>query len=201
MKGENEMQPQVQDSGLVKRGFFLLALMVGLVAVVLVILFQRPGAATPHTLQRPELLAASLVRFDVTFPGSIGWSTIAQLGEAFPSAEGWRIRYNAATTLARRGSDQVPWPIFLEMLDEDRQMRNFRAQLQDGSAVPDEAAARLTVVTALKAIGQWHKKQANGNKEKSPELAHVYAAVDKLASSPIMEVKMQAENTKQTFFQ
>jgi hypothetical protein len=200
VKTDKDILSHEQDRGLIKRGFFLLALIAALVVVVLFILFQRPGRAMPAVAQRPELLAASLVRSDATFPSSVSWSTIAQLGEAFPSAEGWKIRYNAAAALARRGSDQVPWLTLIEMLDEDRQMRNFRVQLESGSAVPDEAAARLTMVAALKAIGQWHKKQANGNKAKAPELVEVYAAVDKLASSPIMEVKMQAENTRQTFF-
>ncbi len=198
MNSENRPIAHEQDSGLIKRGFFLLGLMAALVAVVLVILFQRPGATAPTTTQRPELTATSIVQLDTVFPASISWPTIAQLGETFPSAEGWRIRYNAAAALARRGSDQVPWPILLEMLDEDRQMRNFRVQLQDGSAVPDEAAARLTVIAALKVIGQWHVK-AGGNKEKTPELVQVYAAVDKLTSSPVVEVKVQAEKTRQTF--
>jgi hypothetical protein len=34
----------------------------------------------------------------------------------------------------------------------------------------------------------------------SPELAQVYVAVDKLAGSPIMEIKTQAENTRAVFF-
>jgi hypothetical protein len=78
-------------------------------------------------------------------------------------------------------------------------MHNFRVQLQDGSVVPDEAAARLTVVYALKAIAEWHKKQAS-RQEVPPALAKVYAAVDKLADSPIMEIKTQVENTRQVFF-
>ena len=62
----------------------------------------------------------------------------------------------------------VPWPVLLEMLDEDRQMHNFREQLPDGRLVPDETAARMTMIYALRAIGEWHKKQAS--KEVSPEL-------------------------------
>ena len=35
-----------------------------------------------------------------------------------PSTPGWEVRYNAATTLARRGSAAVPWALLREMLDE-----------------------------------------------------------------------------------
>jgi hypothetical protein len=58
----------------------------------------------------------------------------------------------------------------------------------------------MTVVSALRAVGDWHKKQATGNKTVSPELSQVYVAVDKLAGSPIMEIKTQAENTRSLFF-
>ena len=112
-----------QDTGLIKRGLLLLAMMSALVVVVLVIIFQRPTATLPGTDQRPELLAASIVRTDTAFPGAVAWHAIVQMGEAFPSTEGWKVRYNAAGALARKGSTQVPWDIILEMLDENRQMR------------------------------------------------------------------------------
>jgi hypothetical protein len=189
-----------QDGGLVKRGLLLLALVSALAIVVLVIIFQRAGPAFPVPVQRPELLSACLIRSDTAFPGAVAWLDIYRIGEAFPSAEGWKIRYNAAGALARRGSADMPWDVVLEMLDEDRQLRNFRVQLQDGTLVPDEAAARLTIVYALRALADWHKKQADHSKEVTPELATVYAAVDKLASNPIMEIKTQAENTRKVFF-
>src|SRR5205085_11327222 len=142
----------------------------------------------------PELLSASLVRTGTAFPGAVAWLDIYKIGEAFPSAEGWKIRYNAAGALARRGSAQVPWEILVEMLDENRQLRNFRVELQDGKVAADEAAARLTVVYALRAIADWHKKQPDRPKEAPPELAKVYAAVGKLASNPVMEIKTQVAN-------
>jgi hypothetical protein len=188
-----------QDSGLVKRGLLLLALMSALVVVLLTIMFQRSGPGLPASVDRPELLAAVLVRSDASFPAAVSWSGLYRFGEAFPSAPGWLIRYNAAGALARRGSDNVPWDVLREMLDESRQMHNFRVQLRDGRLVPDEAAARLTVLSALKAIAEWHKKQTAG-KEASPELAPVYAAVNKLAGNPVMEIKSQAENTRKLFF-
>ena len=189
-----------QDSGIVKRGLFLLVLMSGLVIVLLIIMFQRTTNTLPAFAERPELSATLLVRSVSSFPSSVSWTDLYQLGENFPSAPGWQIRYNAAGALARRGSPNVPWDIVLEMLDENRQMHNFREQLPNGQVVPDEAAARLTVVSALRAIGEWHKKQENKAKDVSPELLQVYAAVDKLAASPVMEIKTQVENTRKVFF-
>jgi hypothetical protein len=189
-----------QDSGLVKRGLILLALISALVVVVLTIIFRQTASAVPATSERPELLAACLVRSGDAFPSNVGWADVYKIGEAFPSAEGWQIRYNAAGALARRGSASVPWNVILEMLDEDRQMRNFRVQLQDGRVAPDEGAARLTVVSALRAIADWHKKQKDGAHEVSPDLAKVYAQVDKLARTSVMEVRSQAENARKLFF-
>ncbi len=189
-----------QDTGLIKRGLFLLVLMSALVIVLLVIMFQRTTPVLPASVDRPELTAAVLAQAETAFPGGVSWASLLQLQEAFPTPAGWLIRYNAAATLARRGSTNVPWDVILEMLDENRQMHNFREQLPNGQVVPDEAAARMTMVSALRAIGEWHKKQANGSKVLSPELLVVYGAVDKLCGSPIMEIQTQAENTRVVFF-
>ena len=43
------------------------------------------------------------------------------------------------------------------MLDEQQQMRNFTTRLSDGREVPDETAARLTVIGALKAVQSLHR--------------------------------------------
>jgi hypothetical protein len=86
------------------------------------------------------------------------------------------------------------------MLDENRQLRNFRTQRPDGTTIPDEYGARQTMASTLRAIGKWHKEQGKSSKEVTPELRRVYAAVDRLTEHPIMEIKMQAENTRQTFF-
>ena len=81
------------------------------------------------------------------------------------------------------------------MLDEEKQMRNFRVRLESGEVVPDEAAARLTVLSALKAVKQWHEKH-KGNTTPSPEAVAVHAAVNRLTESPIVELKRQAEETR-----
>src|SRR5262249_19030968 len=69
------------------------------------------------------------------------------------SPRGWQVRSNAVLSLARRGSPHVQdpeiWDTLREMLDEDQQLRNFRARLSDGREVPDQTAARLTVIDAL----------------------------------------------------
>jgi len=189
-----------QDTGLIKRGLFLLVLMSALVVVVLLAVFQRTSATLPASADRPELLSATLIRSNTGFPGAVDWLNFFQLTQAFPSAEGWKIRYNAAGALARRGSTNVPWDIFLEMLDEKHQMKNFHVQLQDGTVVPDETAARMTMIYALRGIADWHKKQEAGHKEVTPELARVYAAVDQLSAHPVMEIKTQAENTRKVFY-
>src|SRR5205085_10599302 len=81
---QEESMSQDQDAGLIKRGLFLLALMSTLVVVLFMILYQRPTATLPVTNQRPELTAAGLVLFDAAFPGSVSWTTIGQLNDAFP---------------------------------------------------------------------------------------------------------------------
>jgi hypothetical protein len=189
-----------QDSGLVKRGLILLGLMALLAVVLLSILQQRPTNPVPAASPRPELLATLLVRPTDAFPGAVDWDDIYKIAEAFPTPAGWLIRYNASITLARRGSAQVPWDILVEMLDENRQLRNFRVQLPDGKVVPDETAAHMTMLSALRAITEWHKKQTSRPNETPTALTQVYAAVDRLTDNPLMEIKSQAANTRQVFF-
>ncbi|MSQ96687.1 MAG: hypothetical protein EXR98_19335 [Gemmataceae bacterium] len=161
-----------EDKGLVLRGLLLLAGIGVLVAIVLGILFMRTPPVQP-------LLVGD--------PGA----------DAPPSSSGSDIRYNAAATLARRGSASVPWPLIREMLDEKVQMSNHRVRLADGRHVYDEAAARATLMTALRALAAWHEKQPDKNV--SPP-AEVYLLVDKLTASPFGELKIQAEKTRATFF-
>lgn len=164
-----------EDKGLVIRGLLLLGLIGGLVAFVLTILFWRPEptVAVDHRLDKMT-----------------------------PSAPGWEVRYNAATTLARRGSDAVPWELLREMLDEKQQMRNNMFRQPDGQYVVDEAAARVNMMSALKALTAWHEKQKAKDKmpEISAELRAIYGMVDKLTESPFVELKVQAEKAKSLFF-
>ncbi len=190
-----------QDSGLIRRGFFLLAAIGLLVAGVLSILFNRPTQAVPEASARTDHSIALAVTSQLTFPNGIPWASLHALASNLPSARGWEIRYNAATALARRGSTQVPWKEFEEMLDESRQMRNFRVQLQDGREVPDETTARLAMISELRALAEWHKKRKEAGKTEAPaDLQAVYAKVDLLAKSPIAELRKEAETARLSFF-
>jgi hypothetical protein len=106
------------------------------------------------------------------------------------------VRYNAALALAHRGSaaikEPVPWESLLEMLDEQQQMRNFTTRLSDGREVPDETAARLTVIGALKAVQTLHR--AN----RSLDLSALSEAIAKLNQSGNAAVRTEAEKTRLT---
>ena len=184
-------------SALAQRGLLLLGLMTALVIAVWAMLLRGTRQEIPTEKQRPDLLAALVASPASGLPG-LSWANLQQVGEALPSPRGWEIRYQATTTLARRGSTQVPFALLAEMLDEDRQMKNFRAKLQDGREVPDEAAARRTVLSALKAVLEWHKHKAavQAVGPSDPGLQRVYAAIDKLAHSPNLVVKTEAENAR-----
>lgn len=157
---------QSDENGFVKRGFLLLGGMTILVAVVLGIIFYKPPQQTPIDVK--DLPAKT-------------------------SSPGWQIRYNATIALLRRGSDQTPWTVVREMLDEKQQLKNCEFPLPDGRTVADEAAARGFVIAALKAVGEWQRKSGQ-----RPPAADVVAAIDQLATSEIPELKIQAEKARQT---
>jgi hypothetical protein len=161
------------DSGFVKRGFLMLGAMTLLVLVVLGIILYRPTQVMP------------------TVPADL---------PAEASKPGWQIRYNATVALARRGSDKVPWNVLHEMLDEKQQLKNSPILLPDGREVPDEATARGFVITGLKAVAEWHQKQTA--KQVKPEVTaamkEVYAQVDRLAASPIVELQIRAKRTQES---
>jgi hypothetical protein len=120
-------------------------------------------------------------------------------GSAVPSgpksSPGWEVRYNAALALARRGSDKVKdpavWDTLLEMLDEQQQLNNFRAQLRDGREVPDESAARVTVIGTLRAVTELHRKQPGmGLKEFNEPIAKLAQSADPLLSSEAKQAQL-----------
>src|SRR5262249_41539129 len=119
------------------------------------------------------------------------------------SAPGWDVRYNATVALARRGSPHVRLDVLAEMLDEQRQMRNFRHTLHDGRNVADEAAARRTVLNALKAVKEWHAhpEAVKAVGRDNPQLQMVHAAVDRLADSSNIVVQTEARKTRQSLGQ
>ena len=189
---------QQEDKGLVYRGLILLTLIGVLVLILLGILFWRPQpvrtveSSTPPEYRVPLLIAPSIS----SFPSDVAWLALWDFADHAPSTPGWEIRYNAAATLARRGSNAVPWQLIAEMLDERQQMRNNRVRQPDGRDSYDEAVARATTLNALRAIAAYNEKIGN---DKSTMPATVRGRVEKLAQSPAIELKLQAEKTRATF--
>jgi hypothetical protein len=190
-----------QDAGLWQRGLLLFLFVAAIAGTALYVALYRPPAppeeANPY---QAEALAPLLVSPQAVFPASVTWAAVQQFHECLPSSSGWEIRYNAALALARRGSDQVPLDVLREMLDEPKQMHNFRVQLQDGRNAPDETAARRTVLTALEAFVQWHKQMAGEKKfaAENADLQHVYDAVQQLTQSSNLVLRTEAEKARQT---
>jgi hypothetical protein len=112
------------------------------------------------------------------------------------SPPGWEVRYNATIALARRGSDKVkdgfPWEMLLEMLDEEHQFWNFKHALPNGREVSDSGAAQLTIITALQAVAELHRRQPG------LDLAGLFPAIDKLAQSRSAAVSSWAKRTRQS---
>jgi hypothetical protein len=187
-----------QDRGLVLRGLVLLGSMLVLAMLVYFVLLRRPTPPDATATEHPELVALSVPNAGAVFPAHVDWAALAKLSEVLPSSPGWEIRYNAAIALARRGSVNVPLDILASMLDEQRQMRNFRAKLADGKEVADEVAARRTVLNALQAVMEWHKFKAAVEKvgKDNPELRKVYAAIERLLQSSNAVLKEEAEKAK-----
>src|ERR1043166_928847 len=130
-----------QDAGLIKRGFMLLGVMLLLGVTVLFIIYQGPrgGSGAPPV----------------------------QVEEVPPSSVGWEIRHNAAATLARRGSNEVSWSVFREMVDLPQMTANCREHSHKPNESP-EVSARDLVVIALKALAQWHEKRREAGKSAVP---------------------------------
>lgn len=185
-----------EDRGLIIRGMLLFTGVGVLVVVVLTIMFWKPAPPPPKTETPSEYYIATLIASDMTFPNGVSWSSLYRLSETLPSGPGWDVRYNAAATLARRGSSETPWPIIREMLDEKMQLRNNRVR-HEGRDVYDEAAARATMLSAMRAVAVWHEK--SGQTAPSSELREIYATIDQFAESPYVELRVQAEKTRATF--
>jgi hypothetical protein len=110
------------------------------------------------------------------------------------SPPGWQVRYNACIALARRGSESVKEDrvkdTLLEMLDEQQQLRNFHHTAQ-GKEVLDAAEAQRTVITALQALGELHRRNPQ------VDISPFKPAVDRLVASPNLAVRTEARKTQQ----
>jgi hypothetical protein len=190
-----------QDRGPLVRGLVLLGFMLGMATLVIMVVFLRsePKAPEVQTTEAAPLVALSIVpSAGPAFPAMVNWPALAKLSESLPSSTGWEIRYNAAIALARRGSCAVPLDTLCEMLDENLQMHNFQLKLADGKQVPDEAAARRTVMNALIALGEWNKVQhcRRWRDRDLPQWRQVAAAIDRLTHGTNIALKEEAEKTR-----
>ena len=103
------------------------------------------------------------------------------------------IQYNAVRALAHRGSpkiEQKHLDLLAEMLDEQKQLQNFRIQLKDGKDVPDVAEALTTVEAALKALADLHAKRPD------LDLSSFNAAVEKLTQHDNKVIQQEAKRTQ-----
>jgi len=110
------------------------------------------------------------------------------------SADGWEIRYTAAMSLARRGSDKLKDPvvqdIYLEMLDEQQQLRNARRNI-NGKEITDLAGASGTVYGALDSLAECHRLN------KTADLSPFKAAIDKLTASSNPSIAKKAKSVRE----
>jgi hypothetical protein len=194
----NQLKTPAAGSDAVLRGMMLLALMIILVIGGYAIFYRRPPAVPPPAAVDPSQLVPLIVQPTAAFPASVSWGALCALADDLPSEPGWQTRYQATRNLAHLGSDSVRWDVYREMLDERRQFCNFRTKLDDGRIVVEEAAARQIILGALKDLAEWHTKHARVDPD--TPLKKVYEAVDRLAQSPIAEMKSQAEKTRAMFF-
>jgi hypothetical protein len=186
-----------QDSSRIVQRALVLLIVLGAVAVSVLSMRLRGTAPAIHAELRAEQLASLVCMPAAAFPASVGWPAAVLFADALPSPPGWEIRYTATEVLARRGSACIPLDILCEMLDEDRQMRNFRTRLKDGRDVANETRALNEIIVALNATALWHKHadvvEAVGSE--NPDLEKLYRAVDKLTRSSNNVVRARAQAT------
>jgi hypothetical protein len=117
---------------------------------------------------------------------------------AGPSAEAREIRYNAVLALLYRGSprikDEGVWDVLTEMLDETQQLQSFQTHAGDGPTLPDETGARTTVIGALRAVRELHKKRPE------IDLSGLKPTLEKLKASNNATVRTEAGQTVLALF-
>jgi hypothetical protein len=161
-----------QDALLTRRRWIALALVLGSIGVVVVVWLRWPGHEVPS---EP--------------PANVQ-----------PSSKGWQIRYNATVALLVKGSTHIPFQQLLEMLDENKQLKNFRVKLQNGKDVADETGARKTILNALKAVTEWQQKRGQASSARGDNWNRVYAAIKSLAeTNPNPVVRKEALRAQQSF--
>jgi hypothetical protein len=117
---------------------------------------------------------------------------------AGPSVEAREIRYNAVLALLYRGSPRVKdegvWDVLIEMLDESQQLQTFQTHAGDGPTIPNETGARMTVIGALRAVRELHKKRPK------IDLSGLRPPLEKLKASNNATVRTEAGQAFQALF-
>jgi hypothetical protein len=117
---------------------------------------------------------------------------------AGPNVEAREIRYNAVLALLNRGSphvkDEGVWDVLTEMLDESRQLQTFQTHAGDGPTIPNETGARMTVIGALRAVRELHKKRPE------IDLSGLKPPLEKLNESTNATVRAEAGQALQALF-
>jgi hypothetical protein len=188
-------KPAPEGTRIVQRGLVLLLVTSALAVSVLMIMLRRHTPVEQTSDNSPRTAVAAIAVASTAFPANIPWGAVYQAGDTMPSAPGWEIRYTASRVLASRGSAKVPLPVLCEMLDENRQLRNFQAKLADGRIVSDEGAAAQEVVIALRAVSEWHKHSDAVQAVGPAGLQKLAAAVQKLTHSGNNVIRTHAHET------
>lgn len=113
------------------------------------------------------------------------------------SAPGWEVRYDAALALAHRGSekflDPVVQDLVKEMLDEEQQLRNFRATLKSGQETSNPLAARMAILGAINAVTDYQTKRPEA------DLSGFMPALEKLSQSQNVRIAKEAKQLHDAF--
>jgi hypothetical protein len=100
---------------------------------------------------------------------------------------GFRVQANATVALARMGSNKVRLDMLQTMLDEEELRGIFVVQSKKtNQEAPDEAAVVETLLNALKAVAELHRKNA------SFDLSSLRPALDRLAHNANPAVSTEA---------
>jgi hypothetical protein len=103
-------------------------------------------------------------------------------------AEALEIRKNATAALARRGSDRADLTLLGEMLNEQRQVQDYRPRRKDNPNAGEDAA-RAIVLSTLKAVAELHQKNPGR------DLAPLVPAIEELTRNPVGSVRDEARRT------
>jgi hypothetical protein len=104
---------------------------------------------------------------------------------------GFRVQVNATIALARRGSPKVRLGLLEEMLDPALLRERFVVEdRKSGKEQPDEAVVVTTLVNALKAVTELHRKRPE------MDLAPLRPPSDRLAQDPNQAVQAEARRAQ-----